>query len=31
MQAIAADPVKVKEFLTKTSMISGLRKAQAIQ
>ena len=31
MQALAADPVKVKEFLTKTSMISGLRKAQAIQ
>ena len=31
MQAIASDPVKVQEFLTKTSMISGLRKAQAIQ
>jgi len=31
MQIIAADPVRVMEFLTRTSMISGLRKAQAIQ
>lgn len=30
MQAIAADPVKHKAFLLKTSMISGLRKAQTI-
>ena len=30
MQAIAADPAKMKAFLLKTSMISGLRKAETI-
>jgi 3-(3-hydroxy-phenyl)propionate hydroxylase len=30
LQAIAADPVRAREYLLKSSMISGLRQAEAV-